>query len=146
MKIYSHSNYDRLVQQTVDTIRELSNLKGGEYAGDIDRLANFRRNAKALGLANEQIWAVYAAKHWDAVMQYIKDLGENKERKRLESIAGRADDLIVYLILFKAILEDRVNESMRTNTSSYTVPEHSDTVLPERAYGYGNSVHSLCIG
>ena len=105
--IYSHSNYDELVKRTVATIEELSNLKGGEYAGDTDRLANFRRNAEALGLANEQVWAVYAAKHWDAVMQYIKDLGEGKQRKRMESISGRADDLIVYLILFKALLEDR---------------------------------------
>jgi len=61
--IYSHSNYDELVKRTVATIEELSNLKGGEYAGDTDRLANFRRNAEALGLANEQVWAVYAAKH-----------------------------------------------------------------------------------
>lgn len=105
--IYSHSDYDSLVAKTVDTLKELSNLKGGEYAGDTDRLANFRRNATALGLQNEQVWAVYAAKHWDAVMQYIKDLGEGKERKRMESISGRADDLIVYLVLFKALLEDR---------------------------------------
>jgi hypothetical protein len=106
-KVYSHTAYDRLVQETINNINQLSSLKGGEYAGDTDRLANFRRNAIALGLENEQVWSVYAAKHWDAIMQYVKDLGTGKKRERLESIAGRADDLIVYLILFKALLEDR---------------------------------------
>lgn len=104
---YSHEAYAKLVEQTVEQINSLSRLKGGEYAGDTDRLANFRRNAAALGLNLEDVWAVYAGKHWDAIQQYVKDLRTGKKRERLESIAGRADDLIVYCILFKAILEDR---------------------------------------
>ena len=105
--IYKHEDYDKLVEQTISEIKKLSTLKGGEYAGDSDRLANFRRNAEALGLTMEQVWAVYAAKHWDAIMQYVKDLGTGTDRTRLESITGRADDLIVYLILFKAIHEEQ---------------------------------------
>lgn len=105
--MYSHEQYQKLVEETIGTINKLSKLKGGEYAGDSDRLANFRRNATALGLNLEDIWAVYAGKHWDAIQQYVKDLRTGKQRDRLESISGRADDLIVYCILFKAILEDR---------------------------------------
>lgn len=52
------------------------------------------------------IWAVYAAKHWDAVMQYIKDQNTGTKRTHLEPIGGRVDDLLVYLLLFKAILEE----------------------------------------
>jgi len=104
---YSHEAYAKLVEQTVEQIETLSRLKGGEYAGDTDRLANFRRNAAALGLNLEDVWAVYAGKHWDAIQQYVRDVRTGKKRERLESIAGRADDLIVYCILFKAILEDR---------------------------------------
>lgn len=104
---YSHQRYSDLLETTFAEIKKLSELKGGEYSGDTDRLANFRRNATALGLTQEQVWAVYAAKHWDAVMQFVKDLGEGKERNRLESLAGRCDDLIVYLLLFKAMLEER---------------------------------------
>lgn len=105
--MFSHAEYDQIVTETIEQIRSLSTLKGGEYAGDTDRLANFRRNAEALGLNMEQVWSVYAAKHWDAVMQYVKDLGAGKSRPRLEGLEGRADDLIVYLILFKAILKER---------------------------------------
>lgn len=105
--MYSHKNYDDLVEQTFEEIRKLGKLKGGEYAGDSDRLANFRRNANALGLSMETVWAVYCAKHWDAVMQYIKDLQSETSRPRLESIEGRVDDIIVYMLLFKAMVRER---------------------------------------
>lgn len=105
--MYSHERYAQLIDETIQKITTLSRLKGGEYAGDQDRLANFRRNAIALGLPMESVWAVYAAKHWDAVMQFVMDLNTGKTRERMEPISGRVDDLIVYLILFKAILEER---------------------------------------
>lgn len=106
--IYSHDAYDRLVAETIETIRSLSRLKGGEYAGDVDRLANFRRNGEALGLPMETIWGVYYNKHHDAVMQYIQDLQSGKTRERGEPISGRLDDMIGYCILFKAMIDERL--------------------------------------
>lgn len=117
---YSHERYTELVEETVANIKKLSALKGGEYAGDVDRLMNFRRNAIALSLPMESIWAVYCAKHWDAVMQYVQDINSGKDRVRLEPISGRLDDIIVYCILFKAMIEERevlnqpANEELRT--------------------------------
>jgi uncharacterized Zn finger protein (UPF0148 family) len=105
--IYTTVQWETLLQSSEKKIRSLSVLKGGEYSGDSDRLANFRRNAQNLDLLPEQIWAVYAGKHWDSLMQYIKDLGTGKARTRSEPLSGRADDLIVYLLLFKAMLEER---------------------------------------
>lgn len=107
MSVYSHKKYEELVDDTIYNIKNLSLLKGGEYAGDVDRLANFRRNAANLDLTMEQVWAVYAAKHWDAVMQYVKDVSVGKKRERMESISGRLDDLIVYAILMKAMVDER---------------------------------------
>lgn len=106
-KKFSHEQYAALVSQTIEKIETLSTLKGGEYAGDVDRLANFRRNGEALGLPMEAIWHTYAAKHWDAVTQYIKDTLNGKTRKRAEPLSGRLDDIIVYCILFKAMLIER---------------------------------------
>lgn len=117
-KIFSHAEWLKLVDQTHDMVMKLSTLKGGEYAGDNDRLLNFRRNAEALGLANEQVWAVYAAKHWDAIMQYVKDIGTGKQRTRMESIEGRADDLIVYLMLFKAMVQERNSDNVQKPADS----------------------------
>lgn len=107
MNNFSPDEFSKVVSQTIDQITKLSTLKGGEYAGDNDRLANFRRNAISLQLHMEQVWAIYAAKHWDAIMQYVQDLATGKKRERLEPLEGRLDDLIVYLILLKCILQER---------------------------------------
>lgn len=106
-KLFSRARYNALVDETTARLKRLSEIKGGEYAGDDDRLKNFRRNAAALGLTMESIWAVYAAKHWDAVMQFVKDLNDGKTRERMEPLSGRLDDLIVYCLLFKAMLAER---------------------------------------
>lgn len=103
---FSHDRWAALVEASYEQIKSLAQKKGGEYSGDDDRLANFRRNGAALGLPMETVWAVYAGKHWDAIQQFIKDQRNGKERERLEPIAGRVDDLLVYLLLFKAMLEE----------------------------------------
>lgn len=103
-RIFSTENYKVVVEESVREINKLATLKGGEYSGDTDRLRNFRRNAERLGLDYRQVWGVYAGKHWDAITQYITDVGVGKQRPRLESLEGRVDDLMVYLTLFKCML------------------------------------------
>lgn len=120
---FSHERFTALVQETILSIDNLQQLKGGEYAGDEDRLANFRRNAFNLNTYQELVWAVYAGKHWDALMQYVQDIGEGKERVRLESLAGRCDDLIVYCILFKAMLAESPQHSVTEEAREMTAGE-----------------------
>jgi hypothetical protein len=107
------TTYDKIITETWEHIVELGKKKGGEYAGDHDRLENFRRNGARLNLPMEVIWAVYAAKHWDAITQYIADVRVGTTRSRMESLSGRCDDLIVYLLLFKAMLYEREEERAR---------------------------------
>lgn len=104
---YKHEDFTKIVDSTIVEMRKLIELKGGEYAGDVDRLANFRRNGERLALPMEVIWGVYAAKHIDAVFQYIQDIQTGKKRERIEPITGRIDDIIVYMLLLKAIVDER---------------------------------------
>jgi hypothetical protein len=104
---FSHERWNALVDASFAEMKKLAQMKGGEYSGDDDRLLNFRRNGANLGLPMETVWAVYAGKHWDAIQQFIKDQRNGKERERLEPIGGRVDDLLVYLLLFKAMLQER---------------------------------------
>lgn len=107
MTKYSPERYAALVKYVIERIETLGTLKGGEYAGDVDRLANFRRNAEQVGSFMEQIWAIYYNKHHDAVMQYVKDKAAGRSRQRAEPLQGRLDDMIVYAILMKAILDEQ---------------------------------------
>lgn len=106
MRKYSHEQYAALMQKLMGEMQKLAELKGGEYAGDSDRLANFRRNGEALGLPMETVWAVYAGKHWDAIQQWVKDQRADTQRERLEPIEGRIHDLMVYLTLLAAMIDE----------------------------------------
>lgn len=117
---FSHERYDKLCEDTFDNVRELGRVKGGEYSGDEDRLANFRRNAVDTDTNYETVWRVYAAKHWDAIGQYIRDRNNAVSRTRAEKLEGRVDDLITYLLLFKAMLaeqEDNVKDRAEPSAS-----------------------------
>lgn len=104
---YTHAQWEQLVHETVERILWLGKVKGGEYAKDEDRLANFRTNAIALGTNMELVWGVYAGKHWDSIRTYISDMVKGVQRERSEPIEGRVDDLITYLLLFKAIVREQ---------------------------------------
>lgn len=107
-KKFSNEAWSALLDRTVGEIKALASSKGAEYTqGNGDRLDNFRRNGQALGLPMETVWGVYAGKHWDAVQTYIRDIGTGVQRTRSEPISGRVDDLLVYLLLLKAMLEER---------------------------------------
>lgn len=108
-KRFSPGELSVILEDTISNIRKLEIEKGGEYASDVDRLHNFRHNAEDCGTFMELIWRVYAGKHWDAISSYVRDLLSDTNRPRSEPIEGRVDDLIVYLILFKAILKDKSN-------------------------------------
>jgi len=80
---------------------ELLLNKGQDYAGDGDRLANFKRLAKGLGLTPLQIWAVYFTKHVDALVQLAKTGSLKSEPPR-----GRFLDVANYAILGAALFAE----------------------------------------
>jgi hypothetical protein len=103
-------DFDKLVNETIETCKEIMISKGGEYAHGDDRLDNFKRNAQLLGLTPEEVHAIYLGKHMDAIHTYIKDIRSGKERTRSEPILGRFDDAINYLILGKALAVERIKQ------------------------------------
>jgi hypothetical protein len=89
------------MERHFQTLTEINRTKGHDYAGEEDALANFKRHAAELDLRPEQIWAVYAAKHWDAVITYCRE-GDVAS----EPIEGRLHDVLLYCFLLLALLEE----------------------------------------
>lgn len=86
----------------------LLKAKGDDYTRhDPDRLSNFKRLAKDLDLDSKKVWAVYAGKHWDAVMAFIKT-----GKAESEAIQGRFDDLHNYLYLLEGLMQDERNAEL----------------------------------
>lgn len=102
----NQTDFDALVRDTIASTASLLVLKGGEYAGSEDRLANFKRGAALTGTTPLQVAFIYASKHYDALATFVRDDAAGIGRQRSEPIYGRLDDLINYCILMKALVQE----------------------------------------
>ncbi len=94
--------FKELMKETYNKIIKLNETKGEEYSGSEDVCLNFKKQAQLLNVDPKVIWAVYVNKHWDAIMSHVRT---NKIYS--EPIEGRIDDVIVYLLLYKALINDQ---------------------------------------
>lgn len=98
-----------IVQETITSTAKLLLLKGEEYAGSEDRLANFKRGAALTGATPLQVAFVYASKHYDAIATFVRKDAQAQVQQLSEPIEGRLDDLINYCILMKALIVESGN-------------------------------------
>jgi hypothetical protein len=123
-----HQNeFNIVVEETIASIRRLLVVKGGEYAGSEDRLANFKRGQLRTGAHPYQVLWIYLSKHIDSVETFIKDHAAGIQRERSEPIDGRLDDIINYCLLMKALVKE-TNESSQPQGESGNV----DVITPKQ--------------
>lgn len=82
--------------------------KNADYTQGVekrDRIAAFRRIGGDIDVPMTKVWAIFAQKHWGAVMKFVKD-GQVES----EPIDGRINDLINYFVLLGAIIHDGEEE------------------------------------
>lgn len=101
------TQFESLLAQTFNSMQNLSNTKGKEYAGTDDRLSNFKRLGQALSLLPEKVLMVYLTKHLDSITTYINELEKPIKIELSEPIEGRIDDAILYLALLKGLIQER---------------------------------------
>lgn len=94
--------FDDFQRELHQEIVSIGATKGKEYAHSDDRFANFRRLSEQLGLKDYQVGWVYAAKHIDSIISYIKEGKTFSE----EGIRGRFKDAILYFELILGMIED----------------------------------------
>jgi hypothetical protein len=100
--IMTVGRFDEILQETLASIQSVLGNKAKEYAQNGDRLFNFRLaanvNETTMPLA---LWGM-ATKHLVSVMDLVN--GRLKPKKAV--VDEKIGDLINYLILLKAALED----------------------------------------
>lgn len=90
-----------------DEIMLLRDAGQKEYAhDDSSPFANFERGAKDMGIDRKQVLWVYAMKHKDGIAAHLK--GTVSQR---EDVRGRINDLIVYLLLLRGILNEEAGNT-----------------------------------
>lgn len=95
----------KLTDKLILDCMEIMRSKGTAYSGLEDKLGNFKRVAKTLALNPRQVWYVYFAKHLDALSAFLR--GEYRDS---EPIGGRIKDLINYLFLLHALLNEGTDD------------------------------------
>ena len=116
----NQEEFNEVVKETLESISKLLRVKGGEYAGSEDRLANFKRGQLRTGAHPYQVLWIYLSKHIDSVETFIKDTASGNVRERSEPIDGRLDDIINYCLLMKALIKESTHEQMmETNLDPY---------------------------
>jgi hypothetical protein len=81
---------------------ELLEQKGKDYTRhDTDRLANFKTTGGDIDVDTLKVWYIFAKKHWDAIVSYIKT-GKTES----EPIRKRFIDLQNYGYLGMGIIEE----------------------------------------
>ncbi len=106
----NQKEFEELCQQIQRDTTDILILKGREYAGSADRLANFKRNAELSGVDPLTVLHVYMAKHWDSFSTYVRDMQAKQPRELSEPIEGRLHDLINYAVLAVALIQDKPKE------------------------------------
>lgn len=96
----TYEDFDKLYQRMVEEEIAIGNTKGKEYTKD-DRLDNFKRIGKDIGLNPKVVLYVYLKKHLDSIAYYIKT-----NDVLSEPIEGRIKDARVYLALLRGLIEE----------------------------------------
>jgi hypothetical protein len=114
------ADFEDLVERIRKETTELLVVKGREYAGDADRLANFKRGA-------------VLTKHYDALATYIRDNQAGDTMPVLsEPITGRVADLINYCVLAWALIEEKQATAQQV-VKDFAFPEVAVEALPAPA-------------
>ena len=96
----TRTEFQTLITQIRADQDNLLSSKGDDYTQQSDDvLHNFKVVAEQTGKTPLEVWAVYAAKHWLAIMSFVKN-GAVKS----EPIEGRFRDLGNYLLLGEGLL------------------------------------------
>lgn len=98
---------NKVVAPMVAEMQNIFATKGLDYAGEADRLANFKRIAAKLGISPLQVWGVYFLKHVDAIETFIRT-GVLKG----EPFKSKIQDVFVYAPLGLGLVDEHELEDI----------------------------------
>lgn len=101
----TRNELEEVMDKVFEECRGLRQAGQKEYAHDTENaMANFERIGAELNMSREQILWVFARKHIDGIVAHI-----NGHKSQRESVFGRINDLIVYLILYRGMVEEDIS-------------------------------------
>ena len=98
----NHKQMAKVMEDIMKKVNHMREEGQKEYAHDDGNVfANFNRISNLLGVNRKKVLMTYMLKHIDGVAAYVK--GHKSQR---EDVTGRITDIIVYLMLLWAMIEE----------------------------------------
>jgi hypothetical protein len=99
-------NFERVVNETLQQIKDTLLIKGKEYRRNGDVFHNFNEGAKRTSQTPEKVLQGFALKHDVSVNDMITDLAEGIN-PTTAAVNEKMNDILIYNILLKAMLLNR---------------------------------------
>lgn len=100
------SELDNVMALVIKEIQYLRSAGQKEYAGGENAFGNFERLSDQLQLNRKKVLWVYLMKHIDGVVSYL-----NGHISQREPVERRINDIIVYLILLRGMIQEDQQKS-----------------------------------
>lgn len=104
----SEDEFDEVVESTLAKVREMLIVKGREYRREGNPFHNFEKGSKKSGLSRERVLDGFVLKHEVSVSDMIDDLDKGI-LPSLAAVEEKFGDILVYTLIKKASLVDRIN-------------------------------------
>ena len=102
----SPEDFNKLTEACCEEIRETLSIKAGQYAGDFDRLQNFKNAADMTGFTPEQCLFGFVVKHIISLQDYVRKVGDDNPSE--EQLLEKTGDVAIYLLpLLRGLFVDR---------------------------------------
>ena len=103
-----HQKFNEVLEARINSMRQILSTKAGEYATDVDRLANFKDGAEATKSTPEKFLWNLVTKHMIATRDFIFEIDDGDVRS-MEYWDEKLGDIINYMVLLEALVDERLN-------------------------------------
>lgn len=107
-------DFSKIVENTLDVIRDTLAVKGDEYVRNENPFHNFEEGAIRSKMIREKVLDGFLLKHEVSISDMTNDLEEGI-LPSVDKVEEKFNDNIIYLILKKAMFLDRINSTNRRN-------------------------------
>ena len=107
-RLQQNQQFDKVVEDTLENIRQLLVVKGKEYRRNNNPFHNFDTGAAKEGKIREEVLHGFRLKHEISVSDMRHDLAEGKLPTKAK-VEEKYDDIILYYLIEKASMLDRID-------------------------------------
>lgn len=103
----TEEQFEKLVNDTLDEIKQTLVVKGKEYRRNSNVFHNFEQGSSRSGLSREKVLDGFLLKHEISIADMTNDLDKGIIPK-IETVNEKFGDNIIYLLIKKAMIIDRI--------------------------------------